>query len=145
MHGLELKTEAICKLRRRMGAEQAAYREHLLCCPEALSLPFRQYLIRDRILAGTVPALLTSPNGVFLYNDQLAALLKCPRPLAAVYREYIYGEIFEPFDNIPLLTSVGEALEHTGNNLLRREFLARKAAGDYTRPDYTKELEDLLD
>ena len=145
MHGIELKTEAIRKLRRRMGAEQAGYREHLLCCPETLSLPFRQYLIRDRILAGTVPAQLTSQNGVFLYNDQLAALLRCPRPLAAVYREYIYGEIFEPFDNISLLTSVGEALEHTGNDLLRREFLARKAAGNYTRPDYTKELEDLLD
>ncbi|MBQ8332316.1 MAG: hypothetical protein IJX93_00910 [Clostridia bacterium] len=145
MHGLELKTEAIRKLRRRMGMEQAACREHLLCCPETLALPFRQYLIRDRILAGTVPALLTSPNGIFLYNDQLAALLRCPRPLAAVYREYIYGEIFEPFDNIPLLTSVGEALEHTGNDLLRREFLARKAVGDYIKMNCEKELEDLLD
>lgn len=145
MHGLELKSEAIRKLRRRMTADQTAYREHLLCCPEALPLPFRQYLIRDRILSGTVPALLTSSNGVFLYNDQLAALLKCPRPLAAVYREYAYGEIFEPFDTIPLLTSVGEALEHTGNNLLRREFISRKIVGNFTRPDYTKELEDLLD
>ena len=116
-----------------------------MLCPQNLSPVFRQYLIRDRILAGTVPALITSPNGVYLYNDQLAVLLKCEYPLKAVCREYVHGEIFEPFDGITLLTSVGEALEHTGNDLLRRDFLARKAVGDFTKPNYETELEDLLD
>ena len=130
-----------------MREEQAAYRRFLLALPSRCRADcIGQYLLREHIIAATCPDLLTDPLGVFLYNNQLTALLRCPNLLAEIAREYrldaLYGSV--PADETELLLSVGHAIDHCANNLLRREFLARKAAGDYTRPDYTKELENLL-
>ncbi len=148
MYNLDLKTKAIERLRQCMRHEQAAYRDYLLTLPPRCRADYLgQYLLREHIIASTCPEHLTDPIGIYLYNDQLTALLRCPNPLSKIAREYRLGALYGtvPAGETELFLSAGHAIEHCANDLLRREFLARKAVGDNTKPDYTKELEDLLD
>ena len=120
------KMRALKEIRRRMETEQRAYRKKLLCCPPEKILELApQYLVREQIIHEiTNTGFFGYIENRYLYDDQIDALLRVKRPLAAVCSEFfsdidLYGR-YEHGDY------VRKAIESCANDILRKEFLAQK-------------------